>query len=228
MRPFTVLIGIVLGSAASITFGLGAVLIVFWRPGRRTPRPGARNAAARWEPGCLCGFDRGQRREFPRPGKGASVARLGASGHRRVPGLPWFCCIGRAAAESTGVGDIMRIRASLGLFWRRSGVLLAACTDHAEGATALHRHRRNRVPGRMSGCWRPMSSRAASPARRGEEKTVAYLVEQFRKLGLKPGNRRELPAAGADGRDQRRRPTPRCRSAGMPAPPSSWPTARTW
>ena len=29
MRPFTVLIGIVLGSAASITFGLLAVLIVF-------------------------------------------------------------------------------------------------------------------------------------------------------------------------------------------------------
>ena len=30
MRPFTVLIGIVLGSAASITFGLGTVVIVFW------------------------------------------------------------------------------------------------------------------------------------------------------------------------------------------------------
>ena len=29
MRPFTVLIGIVLGSAASITFGLGTVTIVF-------------------------------------------------------------------------------------------------------------------------------------------------------------------------------------------------------
>jgi hypothetical protein len=29
MRPFTVLIGIILGSAASITFGLGAVLIIF-------------------------------------------------------------------------------------------------------------------------------------------------------------------------------------------------------
>ena len=29
MRPFTVLIGIVLGSAASITFGLGAVLAIF-------------------------------------------------------------------------------------------------------------------------------------------------------------------------------------------------------
>jgi hypothetical protein len=29
MRPFTVLIGIVLGSAASITFGLSAVLIIF-------------------------------------------------------------------------------------------------------------------------------------------------------------------------------------------------------
>jgi hypothetical protein len=29
MRPLTVLIGIVLGSAASITFGLSAVLIVF-------------------------------------------------------------------------------------------------------------------------------------------------------------------------------------------------------
>jgi hypothetical protein len=30
MRPFTVLIGIILGSAASITFGLSGVLIVFW------------------------------------------------------------------------------------------------------------------------------------------------------------------------------------------------------
>jgi hypothetical protein len=30
MRPFTVLIGILLGSAASITFGLSGVLIVFW------------------------------------------------------------------------------------------------------------------------------------------------------------------------------------------------------
>ena len=30
MRPFTVLIGIVLGSAASITFGLITVLIVFY------------------------------------------------------------------------------------------------------------------------------------------------------------------------------------------------------
>ena len=29
MRPFTVLIGIVLGSAASFTFGLGTVLIVY-------------------------------------------------------------------------------------------------------------------------------------------------------------------------------------------------------
>lgn len=29
MRPFTVLIGILLGSAASITFGLAAVLVVF-------------------------------------------------------------------------------------------------------------------------------------------------------------------------------------------------------
>jgi hypothetical protein len=29
MRPFTVLIGILMGSAASITFGLAAVLIVF-------------------------------------------------------------------------------------------------------------------------------------------------------------------------------------------------------
>src|ERR1700761_8815470 len=30
MRPFTVLIGIVLGSAASITFGFSAVLVVFF------------------------------------------------------------------------------------------------------------------------------------------------------------------------------------------------------
>jgi hypothetical protein len=37
MRPFTVLIGIVLGSAASITFGLGAVLIVFCVLAREHP-----------------------------------------------------------------------------------------------------------------------------------------------------------------------------------------------
>ena len=37
MRPFTVLIGIVLGSAASITFGLGAVLIVFLVLGGQHP-----------------------------------------------------------------------------------------------------------------------------------------------------------------------------------------------
>jgi hypothetical protein len=37
MRPFTVLIGIVLGSAASITFGLGTVLIVFLVLGGKHP-----------------------------------------------------------------------------------------------------------------------------------------------------------------------------------------------
>lgn len=37
MRPFTVLIGILLGSAASITFGLGAVLVVFLVLGREHP-----------------------------------------------------------------------------------------------------------------------------------------------------------------------------------------------
>jgi hypothetical protein len=37
MRPFTVLIGIVLGSAASITFGLGTVLIVFLVLGHEHP-----------------------------------------------------------------------------------------------------------------------------------------------------------------------------------------------
>lgn len=37
MRPFTVLIGIVLGSAASISFGLATVLIVFCILGRDNP-----------------------------------------------------------------------------------------------------------------------------------------------------------------------------------------------
>jgi hypothetical protein len=37
MRPFTVLIGIILGSAASISFGLGTVLIVFLVLGSRHP-----------------------------------------------------------------------------------------------------------------------------------------------------------------------------------------------
>jgi hypothetical protein len=37
MRPFTVLIGIILGSAASISFGLGTVLIVFLVLGPQHP-----------------------------------------------------------------------------------------------------------------------------------------------------------------------------------------------
>lgn len=37
MRPFTVLIGIVMGSAASISFGLGSVLIVFCILARKHP-----------------------------------------------------------------------------------------------------------------------------------------------------------------------------------------------
>ena len=37
MRPFTVLIGIILGSAASISFGLGTVLIVFLVLGAQHP-----------------------------------------------------------------------------------------------------------------------------------------------------------------------------------------------
>jgi hypothetical protein len=37
MRPFTVLIGIILGSAASFSFGLGTVLIVFLVLGPQHP-----------------------------------------------------------------------------------------------------------------------------------------------------------------------------------------------
>jgi hypothetical protein len=37
MRPFTVLIGIILGTAASFTFGLGTVLIVFLVLGPQHP-----------------------------------------------------------------------------------------------------------------------------------------------------------------------------------------------
>ncbi len=37
MRPFTVLIGIILGSAASFTFGLGTVVIVFLVLGPQHP-----------------------------------------------------------------------------------------------------------------------------------------------------------------------------------------------
>ena len=47
MRPFTVLIGIVLGTAASITFSLGAVLIVFgvWPADIRICRANCRSCA---------------------------------------------------------------------------------------------------------------------------------------------------------------------------------------
>jgi hypothetical protein len=40
MRPFTVLIGIILGSAASFTFGLGTVVIVFLVLGSEHPELG--------------------------------------------------------------------------------------------------------------------------------------------------------------------------------------------
>ena len=185
MRPFTVLIGIVLGSAASITFGLGAVLIVFWRPGGRTPRIVARNAAAAVELACLRGFDRRQRREFPGAGKAAAVARLGASGHGRLPVRRGF-----AVLAAPQLNERVRESCEFGRLWAVlacAGLLLAGCagplkvpppsTDIDE--TAYGDHVRVLASDEFQG---------RKPGTPGEDKTVAYLIEQFRKLGLKPGN----------------------------------------
>jgi Zn-dependent M28 family amino/carboxypeptidase len=85
------------------------------------------------------------------------------------------------------VGYIMRIRGYWGVL-ASAGLLLSACagagrkvpppsTDIDE--TAYRNHVRVLASDDFEG---------RKPGTPGEEKTVAYLVEQFRKLGLKPGN----------------------------------------
>ncbi len=99
MRPFTVLIGIILGSAASITFGLGTVLIVFLRASgpntricpRELPRLAGSLAAFAILTAASAGSFVGQARLRP-----------GAAGRTWPRGFAyaaWFCCIGRAAAK---------------------------------------------------------------------------------------------------------------------------------
>ena len=66
MRPFTVLIGIVLGSAASISFGLGTVLIVFCVLTGEHPELSQRVSATALSLVDIRPFDRGRRLEFPR------------------------------------------------------------------------------------------------------------------------------------------------------------------
>src|SRR6202163_4659098 len=67
-----------------------------------------------------------------------------------------------------------------------AGLLLAACAGHKVpppstdiDETAFRDHVRVLASDDFAG---------RKPGTPGEEKTVAYLVEQFRKLGLKPGN----------------------------------------
>ena len=103
----------------------------------------------------------------------------------------------------------MRIWGHLG----RLGRLRAAAgrlRGAAQGTAAVHRHRRN---GAFATHVRVLASddfEGRKPGTPGEEKTVAYLIEQFRKLGLKPGNGESYRAAGADGGD--RSPPPMRRS----------------
>ena len=85
MRPFTVLIGIILGTAASFTFGLGTVLIVFLVLGPEhpeLPRELPRVAGSLAAFAILTAASGG---EFPGGGEAAAVARLGAPGHRDLP-----------------------------------------------------------------------------------------------------------------------------------------------
>jgi len=97
----------------------------------------------------------------------------------------WYSCIGRAAPEAM-LGKIMRT----GRCWSvlaGAGVLLAGCaggqrppppsTDIDEIAFRTH------VSVLASDDFE-----GRRPGTAGEDKTVAYLLEQFRKLGLKPGN----------------------------------------
>src|SRR5271156_7257531 len=68
-----------------------------------------------------------------------------------------------------------------------AGLLLAACTSHPRlppPSTDIDETMfRDRVRVLASDDFE-----GRKPGTPGEEKTVAYLVEQFRKLGLKPGN----------------------------------------
>ena len=80
----------------------------------------------------------------------------------------------------------MRIWGYVGVF-TSAGLLLTACTVHPKlpppstdiDETVFREHVRVLASDGFEG---------RKPGTPGEEKTVAYLVEQFRKLGLKPGN----------------------------------------
>ncbi len=224
MRPFTVLIGIVLGSAASITFGLGAVLIVFCVLAGEHPDLSRELPQLAGKLGCLRRFDRRQRREFRRTGTSAFVARLGAPGDRGVPGRGNFAVL--AAPKLSPECAISCELDPFGAFWPPPGCCCAPvrCAPRC----------RRLPPTSMKRCsgehLRMLASdefEGRKPGTPGEEKTVAYLVEQFRKLGLKPGNGesflQQVPmteiVAGADASLSIERPQhARSRSA----------TARTW
>jgi Zn-dependent M28 family amino/carboxypeptidase len=79
----------------------------------------------------------------------------------------------------------MRIRGLWGV-WACAGLLLTACANHRVpppptdiDENAYRDHLRMLASDDFGG---------RKPGTPGEDKTVAYLVEQFRKLGLKPGN----------------------------------------
>ena len=93
MRPFTVLIGIILGCAASFTFGLGTVLIVFLVLGPQhpeLPRELPRVAGSLAAFAILTVASAGS---FLGEVEGPAVARLGASGDRYLPGWPDFAVL---------------------------------------------------------------------------------------------------------------------------------------
>ena len=81
----------------------------------------------------------------------------------------------------------MRFRGHWGFWAVLGGALLAACTVHPKlpppstdiDETVYRTHVRMLASDDFEG---------RKPGTPGEEKTLAYLVEQFRKLGLKPGN----------------------------------------
>ena len=222
MRPFTVLIGIVLGSAASITFGLGAVLIVFCVLAARHPdltRELPRLTLSLLAFAVLTAASAGS---FFGQVKGRRWRAWAHVATRGVPWAPSSCSTGRAA-------DAPVRRKESSIFIRNPAVRLAlgGCLALLLACAAPHK-----VPPPSTeiddAVFRNDIRLLASdefegrkPGTRGEEKTVAFLTDQFRKLGLKPAIGEVLRPAGAAGRDQRRRATQRFPSRDTARPSGS-------
>jgi len=188
MRPFTVLIGIVSGSSASITVALGAAQALLATPGGK--HPDLEHELPCWVGSWLA---------FALLTGASAGSFLGSDRPRSAPRRWWAHAEPPPACDRDSV-----VLAAPGMRHRRHGArrapaaagwlpapllaaLLAACAAQHKGpppSTEIDE------AGYRDGV-RTLASddfQGRKPGTAGEDKTVAYISGQFRKLNLKPGN----------------------------------------